>query len=235
MILFIGCSFTWGAGLQFEYLIEHEDWTPEQCNELVPPKSYMEYLNYKSDMFRKEHHYPNLVAKHFDKHYALGKLGNGGDNSSINFLLDHLGYFMVTDKGPRLSGLNPIKLVVIQFTDWTRLGDIPMETQVDQVIHALENDNHRWIAISWLDDIAQYIKKIRPYNFCQIEYDGVKYDNFEKIIHSPYGYNDVWVNENKLTLEGKYGNKLQDEHFCAKGHRVLAKSIIKKVEENNIF
>ena len=35
------------------------------------------------------------------------------------------------------------------------------------------------VAISWLDDIAQYIKKIRPYNFCQIEYDGVKYDNFE--------------------------------------------------------
>ena len=83
---------------------------------------------------------------------------------------------MVTGK-PRLSGLNPIKLVVIQFTDWTRLVDIPMENQVNQ--ERLENDNHR-IAISWLDDIAQYIKKIRPYNFCQIEYDGVKYDNFEK-------------------------------------------------------
>ena len=39
MILFIGCSFTWGAGLQFEYLIEHEDWTPEQCTELILPLS----------------------------------------------------------------------------------------------------------------------------------------------------------------------------------------------------
>ena len=60
------------------------------------------------------------------------------------FLLDHLGYLMVTSIYS-LSGLNPIKLVVIQFTDWTRLGDIPMETQVDQVIQALENDNHRWL------------------------------------------------------------------------------------------
>ena len=124
---------------------------------------------------------------------------------------------------------------MIQFTDWTRLEAIPMKTQVDQVIQALENNNLNWVAISWLDDIAQYIKKVRPYNFCQIEYDGVKYDNFEKIIHSPYGYNDEWVEENKLTLEGKYNNKLKDMHFCAKGHRVLAKSIIKKVEENNIF
>ena len=37
-----------------------------------------------------------------------------------------------------------------------------------------------------------------------------------KIIHSPYGYNDVWVEENKLTLEGKYGNKLKDGIFVQK-------------------
>ena len=45
----------------------------------------------------------------------------------------------------------------------------------------------------------------------------------------------TWVKENKLNFGRKtHGNKLKT-HFCAKGHRVLAKSIIKKVEENNIF
>ena len=29
MILFVGCSFTWGAGLQYEYLIEKENYSFE--------------------------------------------------------------------------------------------------------------------------------------------------------------------------------------------------------------
>ena len=95
MILFLGCSFTWGAGLQFEYLIDNEEWTIEQCNKLIPPKSFMEHLNYKSDMFRKKNHYPNLVAKHFDCHHSLGKVGNGGDNMNIKFCLDNLNQLVV--------------------------------------------------------------------------------------------------------------------------------------------
>ena len=32
MILFVGCSFTWGAGLQFEYLSKKRGWTSDEIN-----------------------------------------------------------------------------------------------------------------------------------------------------------------------------------------------------------
>jgi len=231
MILFVGCSFTWGAGLQFEHLIDNEEWTIEQCNKLIPPKSFMEHLNYKSDMFRKKNHYPNLVAKHFDCHYSLGKVGNGGDNTNIKFCLDNLNQLVVHETKKQI---NPIELVVVQFTEWTRVGHIDMEAQVDRIIESLGTT--KWIGLSWRDDISQYLKKIKPYNFCPIEYKGIQYDNFGELIDSPQDCNNqYWSVEEKLTLYGKYNAKLNDEHFCKKGHEVMAKSIIKKIEENNIF
>jgi hypothetical protein len=230
MILFVGCSFTWGAGLQFEYLIDNEEWTIEQCNKLIPPKSFMEHLNYKSDMFRKKNHFPNLVAKHFDKHYALSNIGNGGDNKNIKFAINNLDKFIVHQEGKS----NPIKLVVVQFTEWTRVTDDTMETQVDKIVKSLGNT--KWIGLSWRDDISQYLKKIKPYNFCPIEYKGIHYDNFEELIDSPQCCNnELWSTDEKLTLYGKYEGKLNDDHFCKKGHKVMAKSIIKKIKENNIF
>ena len=78
MILFVGCSFTWGAGLQFEYLSKKRGWTSDEINAINPPKSHLEHLDYKCDEYRKKYHYPNLVAKKMNMAYGLGKLGNGG-------------------------------------------------------------------------------------------------------------------------------------------------------------
>ena len=230
MILFLGCSFTWGAGLQFEYLIDNEGWSTDDCEKLIPPNSFLEHLNYKSDMFRKEKHFPNLVAKHFDKHYSLGKFGNGGDNGNATFVLKNLGDFLVHQLKDRV---NPIKLIVIQFTDWTRKPMWTLEQQVDKTIEAIGDIN--WIGISWQDDISEYLKKVRPYNFCPIEFDGATYDSFEHIINQPPEETQDWRVKHKLTLFGKYNGKLHDDHFSSKGHEVMAKSIIKKIEENNIF
>ena len=109
-----------------------------------------------------------------------------------------------------------------------------METQVDKIVKSLGNT--KWIGLSWRDDISQYLKKIKPYNFCPIEYKGIHYDNFEELIDSPQCCNnELWSTDEKLTLYGKYEGKLNDDHFCKKGHKVMAKSIIKKIKENNIF
>lgn len=40
MILFVGCSFTWGAGLQYEYLIEKENYSFEQIQKMIPPNYF---------------------------------------------------------------------------------------------------------------------------------------------------------------------------------------------------
>ena len=46
MILFVGCSFTWGAGLQYEYLIEQENYSFEQIQKMIPPNYRLEHCSY---------------------------------------------------------------------------------------------------------------------------------------------------------------------------------------------
>ena len=35
MIVFAGCSYTWGSGLQYEYLCE-KGWSVDEINEVLP-------------------------------------------------------------------------------------------------------------------------------------------------------------------------------------------------------
>ena len=62
MILFVGCSFTWGAGLQYEYLIEEENYSFEQIQKMIPPNYFLERCSYKADKYRQEKHFPNIPS-----------------------------------------------------------------------------------------------------------------------------------------------------------------------------
>ena len=48
MILFVGCSFTWGAGLQYEYLIEKYDAQKKKNNDFVVGRA--QAIKYGSDI-----------------------------------------------------------------------------------------------------------------------------------------------------------------------------------------
>ena len=50
MIYFVGCSYTWGAGLQFE-LLSKRGWTASQINDIIPPKTHLEHLDYDCDEY----------------------------------------------------------------------------------------------------------------------------------------------------------------------------------------
>jgi len=67
MILFLGDSFTWGQGLPIEKWLK-EGKSLDYCNRL-PPKVPSELYNYEDDNYRKQNHFPNLVAKHFNKSF----------------------------------------------------------------------------------------------------------------------------------------------------------------------
>ena len=112
MIYFVGCSYTWGAGLQFE-LLSKRGWTANQINDIIPNRTFLEHLDYECDEYRKKHHFPNLVAKEMNMAYSLGKLGNGGSNDEICELLKVGCYYT-------LGGEGQCKIIIIQFTDWTR-------------------------------------------------------------------------------------------------------------------
>ena len=82
-IIFHGCSWTWGSGLQYYYLKEKHDYSIEKMNNFLPHEVRLEYFSRKVDDYRKKHHFPNLVSEHFDVPYLLAREGNGGDNHSI--------------------------------------------------------------------------------------------------------------------------------------------------------
>jgi len=248
MILFVGCSFTWGAGLQFEYLSKKRGWTSDEINAINPPKSHLEHLDYKCDEYRKKHHYPNLVAKEMNMGYVMGKLGNGGTNYEFPKILKH-----VAEDG---AGAEPIKLVVIQFTDWTRscpeiynrtdsdgtdntdfLSNDHIRriitTQIDNINFGCEQHlKSKWIAWSWRNDLAQVLKTKYPKNFVPLYHKGKEYDSMDELIvvDGNWRFDDSsFQHKDKLRICDVIKG-VDDTHLSSTGHKVIAKSIIRRLK-----
>ena len=111
MILFVGCSYTWGSGLQYEYLLD-KGWSVKELNKVLPVNYHLEHLSYESDEYRKQKNWPNLVSKELNKSFVIGTYTNGGSNLSTTL--------PVLNNTCRIARTNSIDLVVVQFTDWLR-------------------------------------------------------------------------------------------------------------------
>jgi len=234
MILFVGCSFTWGAGLQYEYLIEQENYSFEQIQKMIPPDYFLEHCSYKADKYRQEKHFPNIVAKYFDKAYCLAKNGNGGSNEEMSRL--------VQDSSNRvLGGQGQCRLVVVQFTEWQRshcnANQITNLKDIDKIIkHQIDSIRNnigdtKWIGISWTEDIGKVMKKYYPQNYVPIFESGEELTGFEKLC------NEGGNRSHPYTIAGwgeDRGGHIADTHFNSYGHQFIAKQIIKKIKENDL-
>tara|TARA_E500000318_G_scaffold92789_1_gene91642 strand:+ start:3739 stop:4485 length:747 start_codon:yes stop_codon:yes gene_type:complete len=248
MILFVGCSFTWGAGLQFEYLSKKRGWTSDEINAINPPKSHLEHLDYKCDEYRKKYHYPNLVAKKMNMAYGLGKLGNGGNNYEIAKILEHTAM--------ELSGAEPIELVVIQFTDWTRscpeiynraasdgtdntdfLSNDHIKriisTQIDKINFGCEQHlKSKWIGWSWRNDLAQVLKTKYPKNFIPLYHKGKEYDSMEElvVVGVDWRFDDSSFQDKDNLRICDVIQGVDDTHLSSTGHKVIANSIVRRLK-----
>ncbi len=111
MIVFVGCSYTWGSGLQYEYL-QDKGWSIDEINKVLPVNYHLENLSYEADEYRKQNNWPNLVSKKLDKAFAIGTYTNGGSQlSTIRPAIEYT---------HRIARTNSIDTIVIQFTDWLR-------------------------------------------------------------------------------------------------------------------
>jgi hypothetical protein len=205
MIVFLGDSFTWGQGLFFEkWAAEGKDvkkWFDTNGDVDEYPH---ESIDYESDKYRRENHFPAIVAKYFNKTYTT-RWGNGGSNWDIVNILNN-----VPSLAPQYR--NTIDLFVIQFTDFTRtdhrlikdsdlINELPFERSkfplesnyddnsiIDELLHnelklqiEMVNDvivnkmNKKWIGISWLDDMGKILEKDYPQNHITVEYNGKIY------------------------------------------------------------
>ena len=130
MIYFVGCSYTWGAGLQWEYLYNEENYSVEQLHNMDPSfsplpnkdKPKLENTNYYANEYRKIHRFANLVAKKLNKNYEVLNRVNGGSNKNIEELI-------------RTAPMWGTTLVVVQFTEWLRdLQDVHEKPWLPEIV-----------------------------------------------------------------------------------------------------
>ena len=235
MIVFLGDSFTWGQGLPIEKWIQTDNLSIEECNKFSPPQYSCESYNYEDDNYRKQNHFPNLVAKHFNKSYVT-KFGNGGNNKNIVDILQNLDSHFVDDRG--------IDFFVFQFTDFLRdpyfdfaqdiiheqgdsykfennlnkLFEDYIRTQLHHIDDLIQRRNSKWIGFSWREDFGKVLKQYYPNNYIPLIHNNKSYNNFGKLVDDDL----------KLKLSGKWVG-LEDGHLNSDGHRVIANCIINKI------
>ena len=230
MILFVGCSFTWGSGLQYEYLIK-KGWSIEKLKkdrDRIITNNSIDPLDYKADEYRKQHSWPNLVAKKLNKPYRVGTTKSATNLNQILNSIKHEKELCYS------SSSNQIDTIVVQFTDWTR-DDITFNNSVSQTIEHhvkqiadacddIRNDefikskNYKtsypsWVGLSWHKDIGKLLEKYYPENFIPLYYKKERYNNFEFFRE----LGDIHLEDNG--------------HFNSKGCKVIADSIVKKLKQ----
>ena len=245
MIVFVGCSYTWGSGLQYEYL-QDKGWSIDEINKVLPVNYHLENLSYEADEYRKQNNFPNLVSKELDRAFVIGTYTNGGSNlSTIRPCLDNL---------HRIARTNTIDTVVVQFTDWLRdvndekisnypgnITDITTQEfidntilnqiqQIERVCNSLrdsydpnlkdhkypENPYPSWVGLSWRNDLGKVLKKHYPNNFIPIYHNGQEYDSFD------------YIDKGLRLCDSMPG--VEDQHLNSKGCKVIADSIIRKLK-----
>ena len=196
MILFVGCSFTWGSGLQYEYL-EKKGWSIDKINDdrnRIIKEDSIDPLDYNADEYRKQHSWPNLVAKKLNKPYRVGTTKSSTNLTQILNSIKHEKELCYS------SSANQIDTIVVQFTDWTR-DDITFNNSVSQTIEHhvkqiadacndirndkfIKNKSYKtsypsWVGLSWQKDIGKVLEKDYPENFIPLHYKKERYNNFE--------------------------------------------------------
>jgi hypothetical protein len=238
-IIFHGCSWTWGSGLQYYYLKEKHDYSIEKMNNFLPHEVRLEYFSRKVDDYRKKHHFPNLVSEHFDVPYLLAREGNGGDNHSIwkniknaenyehNSVYAHIVQLSAPMRGPD----SPI----LQDKD-AGISDI-IRFQVEKVLEGVKNRMFPQPAspvffICWFKEHADYILNEYPDKLIYILHKNKEYTSFDQITDRGHTARER-AEKDKITISYDIG--VNDGHFSKKGHKLIADSVIRKLSKNVEF
>ena len=240
MLFFIGCSFTWGAGLEYEYLHSEQDYSVEQLNNMIPPTFNLESLDYSCDSYRKKHRYANLVAKELNVCHEVINMVNGGSNPNTRKLLNE----------------NPTPdyaTYIIQFTNWARGIDdenlknyIKNDTIGDEILRQMKgiistiHTDANWYVFSWEEDAGDVLSKKYPDNHIPIYLDGKEYNSFTETVVNREGntsFNET-PNNGRGGVSDDKGLRLcdvipglNDTHLSSKGHKMIADSIIRKLKK----
>lgn len=225
MILFLGDSFTWGQGLEWEWLINNENYSTQDINKLMPPNHACERLPIHLQDYREKNRWPRLVSEHFNHQYDLSRCGNGGSNYDAQIVLQNLEHFIYPEN---------LDLVIFQLTNSHRNIPDDFEGDVDELfigdvlsfkntIESIKSKHPQinFLTLSWLPEPADIIERIMGKEMLvKFNFEGNEYNSFEPFI-------------GKITLSNKYQG-LIDHHFNLEGHQFIAKSVIEHIEKYNL-
>ena len=175
------------------------------------------------------------------REYYIANSGNGGSN--VRNIEDYVnGYLQKRVNLP----ITKIGLIIYQFTSQYRdyinqshtkegwlTGDImPIEQQIEFVNNEItkwESKGIKVVTLSWYDDFPNHplYQKYFKDRHVDIEIDGDTKNSFEYFLHR---------DEYNVTIASDFGKKgfqKNDIHFNPKGHRCIAKSIIKKLNNDS--
>lgn len=232
MIYFVGCSYTWGAGLEYEYYHKYEGWNHKKINNNIPPKVWLESSNYKASEYRRKHRFANLVSQQLNVSYEVINQVNGGDHENIRWLLNNQ---------PLTNGCDA---VVVQLTQWQRSSHefrnntIRDEEHIEQIIeqqikscfHTAQNKGVKVFAISWQRDTAEILKNKFPDKFIPLYIDGKYYDSFTHTQSNEEFNSSQFKNPYNMRLSDVIPG-VQDTHLSSEGHKIVADSIVHKLKD----
>ena len=262
VFLFLGCSFTWGEGLQYYSGLPSVVFHPKH----VYNQSELTYPQYQ---FIRKHRFSKLVAD-MANGVDITQAINGGNNSN--------GLFYLTEKTPEMvSNSDVLRFdketafkkeelthIVIQFTDIYRdqfesMGskkEWNKEKQYDYCIEKrISASSFEMDAIRYM--LRKYLKKLEPYIqigikvgfllwqhnhwydvICEDEFKFIK-ENLIKINNKSIQYtsiHDFTDNGRIFSIQSdfcaKYGKQCGDAHLSLEGHKIIAESIYTKFFSN---
>jgi|TARA_B110000858_G_scaffold197688_1_gene260300 hypothetical protein len=234
MIGFHGCSFTWGSGLQLQYFVDELGWTWKKVHSTFSTRTHRyEQFPKVVDDYRKQHHFPNLVANYFNVPYHVSLEGNGGNNyetkyrilnsdSGMGFYANTMDYNIVQTSAP-LRGIEDYSNEVDKLKHTTSSDrdyiHYVIKEQLDGIVNKWrQGEINGLMFLCWYPEHASWVKDLEEGDdlLIKIKYNGKFYDNFEEILNIP---------QCPLKIYG-------DGHFNKAGNRLLGDAIIQKIKEN---
>lgn len=261
VFLFLGCSFTWGEGLQYysglPSVIFHK-------GHLFLPSE----ITYPQYQFIRKNRFSRLVADKVNGLEITQAINGGNNMDNIKYLIQNPDIYSDVNRLDRETAFKKEEIthIVIQFTDIYRdqfesMGipkDWPREQQYEYCVkkgisaEEFELDGIRYILRMFIEKLKPYIEFGTKVGFLMWQDKGwfdiineqeflfIK-ENLIKIEHNGNHYVsicDFTQNYNKFTIQSdfceKYGKQCGDVHLSLEGHKILSESIYTKFF-NNIY
>lgn len=255
-MVFAGCSFTWGQGLYFYSKMSTLDYANpnaySKCKVTNAHKIYKDTLRF-----------PRLVANHFDTFEVVKQENGGGDDLSIDFInrlfggkmemkmfdneINHIifqtselirNYFYFNHKGEfHTILLDPQNETLyewmteneIDLYSFMKMFKEQVFSRIKELFVKYEQRGIICKILCWKDDYISLIKSDPFFDgkFINFEYKGETYDCIDYLIKTNKGMciSTDYINLNKV---------IDDDHPSKQCHKLIADSIIKHLENDNI-